>query len=233
MTEAPNRALFRFPEQARVGRVLPKARIYEHAGVSGAMRDKFVAEVEQIIWAYKLAPETLNLRAHADVLEIQVFDIALKGEDVDEDVLRTIDRAIPHPIVFQLWRGQEFRTVAAFKRRSHAGMDKPVIDGYLSSPWLPHDSARQPLPISLDLKGLYEQLLRSLLPLPARHGETLREQLARLDALRSRQNEYLRLQTRLRRERQFNRKVTLNAQLRALKNEIGRLNDPQDEPPAA
>ena len=71
-------ALFSFPAQGRVARVVPKSKIYEHGPVTFALRDKFVRQVEQITWAYKLAPESINLPAKPDVPEIKEFEIALK-----------------------------------------------------------------------------------------------------------------------------------------------------------
>jgi len=71
-------------------------------------------------------------------------------------------------------------------------------------------------PIALDLHNLYEQLLRSLLPQAARPGESLPKQVERLTRLRSMQNEYRKLEARLHKEIQFNRKVALNAELRKI-----------------
>ncbi|EPO6703935.1 DUF4391 domain-containing protein [Pseudomonas aeruginosa] len=219
----PKPALFAFPGQARVGRPVPKTKIYEHGKIGSALRDKFVGQVEQITWAYKLAPETLNLPAQPEVPEIQIFDIELKGAELDDEVLRAIDRAIPLPIIFQLHRDQQTCMVAAFKRPNQADTGKWVLDDYLAGLWLPDDGERLPLPLALDLQGLYDQLLRSLLPQAARSGESLSEQLERLARLRSRQSEYKKLEARLHKEKQFNRKVALNAQLRELKNEIDQL----------
>lgn len=219
----PKQVLFAFPGQARVGRAVPKAKIYEHGQIGSALRDKFVAQVGQITWAYKLAPETLNLPARPEVPEIQIFDIELKGTELDNEVLRAIDRAIPLPIIFQLHLDQQACMVAAFKRPSQAEAGKWVLDDYLAGSWLGDSAERQPLPMALDLQGLYEQLLRSLLPQTARVGENLPEQLERLARLRSRQSEYNKLVARLHKEKQFNRKVALNAQLRELKNEIDQL----------
>jgi hypothetical protein len=227
MTQLANPALFSFPPQAQVGRVLPKSKIYEHGRISTALRERFVKQVEQITWQYKLAPETINLPTRAGVAEIEIFDIALKTETLVDDVLRAIDRAIPLPILFQLHYQARTRMVATYKRPSAAEAGKWVIDsdfaGYHATEWQPADAARQPLPIALDLHSLYEQLLRSLLPQAARPGERLSEQLERLTRLRSRQNEYNQLEARLHKEKQFNRKVALNAELRALKSEIDRL----------
>ena len=216
-------ALFDFPPQAKVGRVLPKSKIYQHGRVSAALRERFVRQVEQITWQYKLAPETINLPARAGIEEIEIFDVALKTDVLDEDVLRAIDRAIPLPIVFQLQHGQRTRMAAAYKRPSAAEAGKWVIDSYFAGAWQPTTAERRPLPIALDLHSLYEQLLRSLLPQAARPGESLAEQVERLTRLRSRQNEYSKMEARLHKEIQFNRKVALNAQLRELKTEIDQL----------
>ena len=43
-----------------------------------AIRDRFVSQVSEIVWKYKLAPETVNLPAKLSVQEIQVFEVALK-----------------------------------------------------------------------------------------------------------------------------------------------------------
>lgn len=216
-------ALFDFPPQAKVGRVLPKSKIYQHGRVSAALRERFVRQVEQITWQYKLAPETINLPARAGIEEIEIFDVALKTDALDEDVLRAIDRAIPLPIVFQLQHGQRTRMAAAYKRPSAAEAGKWVIADYFAGEWQPAAAERRALPMALDLHSLYEQLLRSLLPQAARPGESLAEQVERLTRLRSRQNEYSKIETRLHKEKQFNRKVALNAQLRDLKTEIDQL----------
>ena len=223
VSPAQHPALINYPKQATFGRVLPKNKIYEHSGANTRLKDLFVEQVEQIVWQYKLAPETINLPARGGVAEIEIFDIVLKTDALDEDVLRAIDRAIPLPIVFQLHHGQRTRMVAAHKRPSAGEAGKWVIDGYFAGEWQSTAAERRPLPIALDLHSLYEQLLRSLLPQAARPGESLPEQVERLTRLRSRQNEYTKMEARLHKEKQFNRKVALNAQLRELKTEVDQL----------
>lgn len=218
-----NDTLFSFPPQARVGRVVPKSKIYQHARLGTGLRDRLVRQVEQIVWEYKLAPETINIPAHPDVPEIEVFDLTLKSANCDADVLRAIDRAIPLPIVFRLRHGARLRQAAAYKRPSATEGGKWVVEDYLFGSWQADAAATQALPLALDLHRLYELLLRSLLPQAPRPGETLPAQLERQTSLRRLQGECERLQARLDREKQFNRKVELNAQLRELKKGIDRL----------
>ena len=65
-------AFFSYPKATAFGRTVPKSKIYEHAGPGSALKDKFVTEVEQIVWTHKLAPETLNLTVTLSVTEIQI-----------------------------------------------------------------------------------------------------------------------------------------------------------------
>lgn len=212
--------IFSYPKQAEYNRVLPKSKIYEHGKPTRVVRDGFVAQINQIVWQYKLAPETINLPSRPGVPEIEIFSIELKTSEVREEVLRCIDKAIPLPIFYNLSFDGRVKTVAAYKRPSDADASRWVVDSYFSSPWQPADSERSALPVALDMAGLYEQMLRHLMPFPARLGETLKDHVERLSQLRSKQTEYARLEARLHKEKQFNRKVEINASLRQLKNEL-------------
>ena len=218
-----SQALFHYPKAAAFERVLPKSKIYEHSKPGNAVKELFVKQVDKIIWQYKLAPETINLPAKPNVPEIQVFTIALKTQELSEDVLRCIDQAIPLPIFYQLTYANRIKLKAAFKRPSDADAGKWVTESYFETDWLPSESSRVELPVVLDLAGLYEHLLRRLMPFPPRAGESLKTQVERLGLLRTKQNEYRKLETRLNNERQYNRKVELNSKLRQLKLELAKL----------
>jgi hypothetical protein len=220
-------ALFAYPKQAAFNRVLPKSKIYTYAKASRGVRERFVEEVDQIVWKFKLAPETVNLPARPGVPEIQVFAISLRTEEPSETILRTIDKAIPFPIFYELSHGSQIKSSAAYKRPSDAGSAKWVVDAYFETDWMPAEQPREVLPVALDLAGLYEQMLRRHIELPARPGESLQAQVERINAIRGKQAECRRLEARMRQENQFNRKVELNRELRNMNEELKRLCDPQ------
>ena len=215
--------LFDYPKKAAFGRVLPKNKIYEHGSVSSAVRQLFVRQVEQIVWQHKLAPETVNLKASKAVPEIQIFSITLKGDELKPEVLRCIDLAIPFPIIFELRFDGKVKPVAAFKRPSESDASKWVISEYFDSDWTAADTPRKPLPMVFDLEALYGQLLMPLMPYPTRPGENLQERVERMELIRLKQRELERCKTRLHREKQFNRKVAINAELREIKNVLLKL----------
>jgi hypothetical protein len=222
----PSSLLFSFPEKARFGRILAKTKIYAHGSPNAATKLLFTRQVEKIIWQYKLAPETINIRATPDVSEIQVFSVLLKNGDFKYSVLRCIDQAIPFPILFELRYDGQVKPVAAYKRPSEADSGKWVVSDYFDGDWISEEKSRQPLPMVFDLEGLYYRLLMPLLPFPARPDEHFRETVERMERIRLKQRELERCETRLRNEKQFNRKVEINAELRGLKKEMDKLTRP-------
>lgn len=212
--------LFDYPKNAAFGRVLPKNKIYAHASPSAAVKQFFVRQVAQIVWQFKLAPETVNLKPSRAVPEIQIFSITLKGDELKPEVLGCIDLAIPFPILFELRYGGKVRPVAAFKRPSEADSTKWVISEYFDGDWVPADAPRKPLPVVFDLESLYVHLLLPLMPYPARPGERLQTRVERMERIRLKLREMERCEVRLQKEKQFNRKVEINAELRNLQQEL-------------
>ena len=210
--------LFAYPTNAAVGRVLPKSKIYERSQPTTAVKELFVRQIEQIVWQYKLAPETINVQGTTIVPEIQIFRITLKTGELNPEALRCIDQAIPFPLVFELCHEGKVKSIAAYKRPSAA--DAANISPYFAADWLPEDTPRHPLPVVFDLETLYAQLLAPLLPYPPRQGESLQAQVDRMDQIGQLQRELERCEARLAKEKQFNRKVAMNAEKRELNGQL-------------
>ncbi len=223
-------AFIRYPEQAAFGRTLPKNKLYAHSRAGVRLKALFVQQVEQIVWQSKLAPETVNLAAKPAVPEIQVFGIQLKTAEFSLDVLRCIDQAVQFPVIFELAHAGRVQVAACYKRPAackavaQAETICPwVLSDYFSTGWLPAGAQRAAMPMALHLGGLYDQLLRLLMPVPARPQETLAEQVARLGDITVKQREVDKAVAQLARTRQFNRKVAINAGLRRLQVELDAL----------
>lgn len=224
MTEAhitsQHPAFIAYPSQAAFGRTLPKSKVYEHSGANTRLKDLFVKQVEQIVWAFKLAPETLRLPTRPGVPEIQVFSLQLKTPELDHDVLRCIDGAIPFPILFELTFDDRTQVIAAYKRPNESDASRWVLSHYFATDWLPVGCQRTLMPVALHMGGLYEQLLHRLIPLPVRSQEPLVDLVARVEQAYATQRELDKATARLAKEKQFNRKVEINAAVRQLKFEL-------------
>jgi hypothetical protein len=235
--------LYDWPRAAGFGRVIPKNKIYEHAGANTSVKDLFVREVDQIVWSHKLAPETVNLAATKQVVEIQVFRITARTATLDRDVLRAIDKAIPFPLIFEVVHGGRVRLAAAYKRPSEADSARWVVGDYFEGDWLTEDAPRAALPVALNMGALYERLLEPLVAgqtarlvtglgeapqtfftsAEAERPVSLEERIAQAEAIKAQAREVERIKARLGREKQFNKRVAINAELRAAKQELERL----------
>lgn len=223
MSQSTHPAFISYPKQATFGRNLPKNKIYEHSRANTQLKDLFVKQVEQIVWQYKLAPETINLSAKPGVPEIQVFAIQLKTSELNLDVLRCIDRAVQFPIVFELGFDGRTKVVGAYKRQIVSDASRWTLSDYFATDWLPSDFQRTAMPVALDLGSLYEQILLRLIPLTVRQQESLVDLVARVEQLVAKQREIEKTASKLAKEKQFNRKVEINTKLRQLTTELTQL----------
>lgn len=213
--------LYRWPPAAEFNRRVPKDRFYGRGTANAAVKDRFVEEVARITWAYKLATATINLPDSRNVPEIQVFEVAAKAEDVSDQVLAAIDKAIPSPILFEVIRDhdgrRETRLVAANKQLGHGA---PKISGYFTTGWLPPDTERQRLPTAITLPDLYSALLTPLTDVQIRSGEDMEDVADRLRTVSRLERQVKTLERKIRTEKQLNRRVELNRSLKITRAEL-------------
>ena len=208
--------LYQWPSAAYFGRRVPKEKFYERANVNTALREKFVAEIDHVIWAYDLAQTSINLEGTDEVPDIAVFQVKAKGSDVSEQVLSAVDRSMPRPLIFEINRDvagkRETRMVAAHKQ---IGAGAPKISQYFSTSWQHADTERQPLPTAITLPALYTALLEPLTEIEVQTGESMAAVADRLKAVGKLEREIKALERKLNNEKQFNRKIELRRTLKS------------------
>lgn len=91
-----------------------------------------------------------------------------------------------------------------------------------------NDDVRENLPTVLNVKALYEQLLVSLLPYELRDNETLPQLIARIYEIRSLEKKRIQISKKLGTEKQFKKKVAINAELKNIKQQLKNLTTEQD-----
>ena len=203
-----------FPKSTEFNKKIPKQKFYEKADINPALKRVFVEQISAIIWMNKLAESTINLRCGESVTEIEVFEIALQCRELDTSVLKAISRAIPYHILFLL----EFEG----KYQAHIGF-KDSMD--YSTEWL--DEAELPLKITgLTLDSVYENFVRQIAG--SRLNKIFEDESLSVSIERSRKREELEkkiaaLKNKIRKEKQFNRQVEMNGELKKLREELEEL----------
>ena len=120
------------PVSTEFNKRIPKQKFYENIAVTPAMKRAFVEQIRIIYWRNKIATTTLNLAAGGQVMEIEVFEMRLSAPELDESVLRQIDREIPYHILFLLEYEGKYRAVIGYKEAA-AGKTAFKVDRYYST----------------------------------------------------------------------------------------------------
>jgi hypothetical protein len=223
--------LYKFPPQAKVDRLIPKNKFYEQGKANTKLEQLFVDQVENIRWAYKLASSTIHLQDQEDLKEIQIFRVKSRVEDLDVSILSFIDKLILTPIIFEVVYQDKVKVVATYKRLNQADKTKAVIGQYYASDWL-EDADHVELPFYLKLADLYEHFIAQLLPIPSSKEQenddesvSIELKLQKAQQLESLLKQFDHLKSKLRKEKQFNRRVELNKQLQDLQLQIDNIHE--------
>lgn len=220
---------YRFPQSAKVDRLIPKTKFYEQGNANNKMEKLFVTQVENIRWAYKLAATTIKVQDQDDLKEVQIFRIVSRVADFDVSVLTFIDKLILSPIIFEVVYQNKVKVIATYKRLNLSDKTKAVIGQYYASDWF-EDVNRVDLPVYLKLADLYEHFITQLLPIG--NAESAQEstdaigieaKLKNAEHLLALQKQLAQLKSKLKSEKQYNRKVEINKQIHATNAQINQL----------
>lgn len=212
------------PKSTEFNRRIPKQKFYENLTVSPALKRIFVERIRVIWWRNKIAPATMNLAAGETVTEIEVFEVCLSAPQLDEAVLRQIDKEIPYHILFLLEYEGKYQAWTAYKEAAGSGTNAFKVGTYYHTDWM--EEAALPLKLDgLNTDRVYENFVRQIAGemLTSGTSETLKESVERDTRRQELQKQIAALQVKVRRERQLNKQVQLNAELKRLKKELEEL----------
>lgn len=207
-----------FPAATRFDRIVAKEKIMKQSGSSVAVKKLFQDQVGQIRCFHELSEEKMNLKSSVAVPKILIIQVIQKGEKLDGRILEAMDKAFGVPLIFELIYNQQCAYAACYRRRRENDATQWVFSDYYYSNWMPLDATASPIPVALSLASLYEQLIRRLLPISS--DEPLPALMARISELQKVNREIEKLESRIQKEKQFNRRVELNRKLNALKQEL-------------
>ena len=211
--------MLNFPKSTEFNKRIPKQKFYENIAVTPAMKRAFVEQIRIIYWRNKIATTTLNLAAGEQVTEIEVFEMRLSAPELDESVLRQIDREIPYHILFLLEYEGRYQAVIGYKEAA-AGKTAFKVDRYYSTDWLDEDD----LPVHLDgftLDAVYENFVRQIAGdvLVEENGTTLKESIEQQKQREQLEKQIVALEAKIRKEKQPKKKFELAQKLQKLKLE--------------
>ena len=210
--------MFRLPTSTELNRRIPKQKFYEKSDLSPTLKKAFSEQIASIHWRNKIAPEVLNLAAGKEVRELEVFELRLNDGQMDEAVLRLIDRAIPYHILFVLVWEDRMRLAVAYKETPDAKSAGVRVERYYYTDWMAVGEVALRLE-GLSMDAVYENLVRRIAggALGDAHTSTLRESVAAQGRRERIEKQIAALEAKIRREKQPKRKFELVQLLRVLR----------------
>lgn len=210
------------PKTTEFNKRIPKQKFYENMDVSPALKKVFVEQVKIIYWRNKIATSTTNLATGNDVTELEVFEVRLNSPVLDDGLLRQIDREIPYHILFLLEYQGKYQAWIGYKEAAASGNKAFKVNGYYHTEWLTEDE----LPLKLEglsVDAVYENFVRQIAGGKLKSetsGESLKESVARDEQKQALQKQIDTLKAKIRKEKQLNKQMQMNNELKKLKKEL-------------
>ena len=209
------------PKTTEFNKRIPKQKFYDNLTVTPALKKVFIDQIKTIYWRNKIAASTTNLAPGTAVTELEVFEVKLNSQILDDSFLRQIDKEIPYHILFILEYEGKYKAVIGYKEE-FGGNAAFKVNRYYSTEWMDEDA----LPLKLEglsVDSVYENFVRQIAGdtlAASTSGETLKEAVDRDEKRQALQTQIAKLQKKIKSEKQLNKQMELNAQLKKLKKEL-------------
>ncbi|GAB1476928.1 hypothetical protein MASR2M70_17640 [Bacillota bacterium] len=202
------------PRSTEVNRRVAKEKLYQNATLTPKTREMIKDQIESVVWRNKLADSTAGISAGEDIKEIQVFEIQLRQRELDKRILPAIAKAIPYKILFVLVFGSEAQSWIE------------ASGTFYNTEWQPLDlPAGQAGGFTLKFEGLnldavYENLARQIADGRLGVDGDIEEAADRDKQRQKLERDINALEKKLLHEKQFNKQVELNGELKRLRKEL-------------
>lgn len=208
-----------FPKSTEFNKRIPKQKFYEHIEVSPALRRVFVEQIRLIYWRNKLAESTLNLAPSEAVSEVEVIEIRLQEPQLNEAVLRQIEKEIPYHILFILTCDGKAQAWIGYKEAT-SGSNTFKVSRYFHTEWIQESDLHFTID-GLNMDAVYESLVRQIAgdALTARSGESLKDAITREEKRKLLEKRIAALENKILREKQPKKKFELVQEMQALRKQ--------------
>nr|DAK78421.1 MAG TPA: protein of unknown function (DUF4391) [Caudoviricetes sp.] len=210
--------MLNLPKSTYFERKIPKEKFYKNLDIDTKLKQRFISSIDAIIWKNKLSKTTLNVAEGTNVIEIDVLEVILKGNECDYKLLEFIDSNIPHHTVFVLRMQEKSQLVINFKEAIKNREGKFKISASYKTEWA--DITSFTLSIDgLDMDKIYENFIIQISngKLNVTNSNDLAAAIAKAKEIGGLKAQISALESKTAKEKQFNVQVKFNAELKKLK----------------
>lgn len=200
--------MLELPKTCTVNKFIPKSLFYKKVNMATSVKKEFTSLVEKITWLYKIAPDTLGVNKANDIEELEIVEIQLKQKKLPKNVIKVITKSIPYPILFIIKYQADFCYSIKVEESYYSEWNENIEFDFNYN----------------NLNSIYENIVKKIIK-----EETNNQSLQKIILINTKKQELEKQITQLKRkilqEKQFNRKVELNQELRKLERAKEELNN--------
>lgn len=202
--------MYGLPQTTEVRKQLPKKAIYAKYELKPSQRESFDADIARIDIVAVVSTSTVPaLNVGAEVKEFYLLAVQLKRKDYDPKNIALLTKLIPQRMVFAL----------QFEEQTQFAIYHTKL---ISSAW--QDTKEATLPLSgLNIEVVWENIVAHIGKLEVAEGNTLAEQIKVEDVRTKLKAEIASLTKKLNKEKQFNKQMEINAEIKSLKKQLSNL----------
>ena len=220
--EVPVDNILKYPQSTIVNRIVPKTMFYKFMEVNPRVKLRFVNDVVNITWLYKLSASSLNVTDTEGMKEIEVFVVNLKQPDCPTDLVTFIDTNMPHHIVFVLVYDDSAMLLINYKDWTDDTHTKFRIRQAFASPWMPMADLELTVQ-GQSLPRIYDNFVAQVSGIGEHKAGAMADIVALKKQIATSEAELESLQKKMRKEPQLDRQLVMNKQVKAKRKELTEL----------
>lgn len=190
-------------------RQLPKSKVFEKFDLKPSQRESFDADISRIDVVAVVSPATIPAIAKSEnILGIYVLAVQLKRKEYDAKNITLLSRFIPNKVVFALH----------FEEQVQFAINHTKL---ITSDWKSDTTDLSFLTLNgLNLDTVWDNIVISIGDIQMERGNTLTEQI-KVEGIRAKlKTQIANLTQKLNKEKQFNRQIEINAQIKTLRKQL-------------
>lgn len=199
--------MIELPKACVVDKFIPKKTFYEKVNISSSIKEEFTEKLSKIYWRYKISEDTINISKTEDIEEIEVFEIELREKYNCKNVIKTITKNIPYPILFYIKFEGNFQYAVKYNEEIYFSEWNNALTFNFNG---------------LNIKIIYDDIVKIITNID-KSVNNLESEINKQNNILNLEKEISKLESKIRSEKQFNIKVQYNEQIAELKKKIEEL----------
>lgn len=198
--------MFDLPKSCVVNKFIPKNIFYKKVTMATSVKKEFINLIEKITWLYKIAPDTLGVNKTDNIEELEIFEIQLKQKQLPKNVIKVITKSISYPILFVIKYNNDFCYSAKVEKNYYSDWNEDITFDFNYN----------------NLNTIYESIVKKIIK--EEDNQSSFTEIISINAKKQElEKQIIQLKRKILQEKQFNRKVELNQELRKIEQEMEEL----------